>query len=149
MASLTTIEQAIIGRLSTALPYLKTCGSLSEFLSRGASEIEEFSPLCPAAFVVYQRGAYSRKMSGALDREMIFSVVVAVRNLRGDEAVRHGAAGDKGIYEVLEDVRTALCDQTCGMDIDPLAPVSEEAVSGTRDFAVYEIGFRTRSRFVS
>lgn len=149
MASLTTIEQAIIGRLSTTLPYLKTCGSLSEFLSRNVSEIEELSPLCPAAFVVYQRGAYSQKMSGVLDREMIFSVIVAVRDLRGDAAVRNGAAGDKGIYDVLEDVRTTLTDQTCGIDIDPFAPVSEEAVAGTRNFAVYEIRFRTRGRFAS
>ncbi len=105
------------------------------------------SPLCPAVYVIYGRGKYSQKMSGCQDREMIFGVIAVVRNLRGDPAVRHGAAGEKGIYQVLEDVRAALSGQSCGMDMDPLAPLSEEAVAGSRDFAIYEILFKTRCRF--
>lgn len=147
MPRITTIEQAIAGRLSSELPYLRTCGSLPDFLGRDTGTIEEMAPLCPSAYVIYRQGRYSQKISGCLDREMAFSVIVVVRNLRGDGAVRHGAQGEKGVYEVLEDVRAALTNQSCGVEIDPLAPVSEGAVAGSRDFAVYEILFKTRSRF--
>ncbi len=147
MPSITDIETAIIGRISDSLPCLRTCGSLSEFLGRDIEAIEEMAPLCPAAFVIYARGKYSQKLSGFQDREMIFGVIVVVRNLRSESAVRHGSAEEKGVYELLEDVRAALCGQSCGMEMDPLAPVSEQAVAGSRDFAVYEILFGTRCRF--
>lgn len=149
MPTVADIEQAIIGRLSSALPYIRTLGSISEFLGRDLGAIEEMAPLCPALFVIYGRGKYSQKISGCQDREMVFGVIAVVRNLRGDSAVRHGAAGEKGIYQVLEDVRAALSRQSCGIDIDPFAPVSEEAVAGSRDFAVYQIIFKTRCRFAA
>ncbi|MHC1727953.1 MAG: phage protein Gp37 [Syntrophobacteraceae bacterium] len=146
MPAIAEIENAILERLRASLPYLRTCGSLSEFLGRDLDAIEEMAPLCPAAFVIYEQGTYSQKMSGVQDREMHFCVILAVRNLRGESALRHGSPGQKGIYDVLEDVRAALSEQSCGVEIDPLSPVTEEAVSGSRDFAVYEILFRTRCR---
>ncbi len=148
MPRITEIEQAIVSRLSGALPYLRACCSLAEFLGRDAREVEELAILCPAVYVIYRQGKFSRKLSGAQDREMTFGVVVVVRNLRGDAAVRHGAPGEKGVYEVLEDVRAALSDQSCGVEIDPFAPVSEHSIAGTRNFAVYEILFKTRCRFI-
>ncbi|MCE5334267.1 MAG: DUF1834 family protein [Desulfobacteraceae bacterium] len=149
MSAIALIEDAIIGRLSTSLPYLRTCRSLSGFLPRDEAALEETAPLTPAAFLVYKRGAYSQQLSGALDRDMVFGVIVAVRNLKGDSAVRHGAAGEKGVYDVLEDVLNSLSGQACGMAIDPLLPVSEEALTGRRDFALYEILFKTRYRFAA
>lgn len=149
MPTVADVEQAIIGRLSSELPYVRTLGSLSEFLGRDLDAIEELAPLCPALFVIYGRGKYLQKMSGCQDREMVFGVVAAVRNLRGDSAVRHGAAGEKGIYQVLEDIRAALSGQSCGIDMDPLSPVSEEGVAGSRDFALYQILFKTRCRFAA
>lgn len=146
MSVIAEIEDAIIGRLSASISYLRTCDSLSSLLQRDINAIEQIAPLCPAAFAVYKRGAYSHSISGALDREMVFGVIVAVKNLKGDGAVRHGTAGDKGIYDVLEDVRAALSGQACGIAMDPLLPVSEEALVGRRDFALYEILFKTRCR---
>ncbi len=147
MPTVADVEQAIIGRLSSELPYVRTLGSISEFLERDLNTIEELAPLCPALFIVYARGKYSQNMSGCQDREMIFGVIAAVRNLRGDSAVRHGAAGEKGIYQVLEDVRAALSGESCGIEMEPLAPISEEAVAGGRDFALYQILFKSRCRF--
>ena len=147
MPSITEIEQAIIGRLTDSISYLRTRGSISEFLGRDIAAIEEMSPLCPAAYVIYGRGKYSQKLSGRLDREMTFGVIVIVRNFRGETELRHGGAGEKGAYEVLEDVREALSGQSCGIEMDPLEPVSEQAVAGSRDFAVYEVLFKTKCRF--
>ncbi|MEN6439777.1 MAG: phage protein Gp37 [Syntrophobacter sp.] len=147
MPGITEIEHALIGRLSSEVPYLRTCGSLAEFLSHDIGVMEEMAPLCPAAYVIYVRGKFSGKLPGCLDREMMFAVAVVVRNFRGESAVRHGSAGEKGAYEVLEDVRQVLSGQSCGMEMEPLLPVSEEAVAGNREFAVYKIIFRTRCRF--
>ena len=66
----------------------------------------------------------------------------------GRPSPRHGAAGEKGVYEVLEDVRAALTGQDCGIAIEPLLPVSDKAISGSRDLAVYGIRFKTRCRAV-
>lgn len=145
--TITEIEQAIISRLRDQIAYLRTVGSIAEFLADDIDSIEEYAPLCPAAFVVYDHGDFNHKMSGVQDREMIFNVLVVVRNLRGDSAARHGAAGEKGVYDVLEDVRSALSDQACGLSIDPLLPVSEEGIAGSKDLAVYGMAFRTRCRF--
>ncbi len=149
MPTVADVEQAIIGRLSSELPYIRTLGSISEFLGRDIDAIEEMAPICPALFVIYERGKYSQKISGCQDREMFFGVIAAVRNLRGDSAVRHGAGGERGVYQVLEDIRVALSGQSCGIDMEPLSPVSEEAMAGSSDFALYQILFKTRCRFAA
>ncbi len=146
MPDIAQIENAIMERLRENLPYLRTCGTLSEFLGGDMGVIEEMAPLCPAAFVIYEQGIFAQRLSGVLDREMTFGVIVAVRNFRAESALRHGSAGEKGIYDALEDVRAALSGQACGVEMDPLLPISEEAVTGSRDFAVYEIMFKTRCR---
>lgn len=147
MPGIAEIEQALIGRLSSEIPYLRTCGSLAEFLSRDIGVLEDMAPLCPAAYVVYVLGRFFQKLSGCNDREMLFAVAVVVRNFRAESSVRHGSPGEKGAYEVLEDVRRVLSGQACGVEMEPLLPVSEEAVAGSREFAVYKIIFRTRCRF--
>jgi phage gp37-like protein len=140
------IEEAIIARLGAELPYLRTCSSLGSFLARDPKEVAGLTPLCPAVYVVYQGAEYSHRMAGVQDRAMTFNAVALVRNLRGEPAPRHGQGVEKGVYEVLEDVRAALTGRDCGIQIDPLLPVSEQAITGARDLAVYGISFRTRCR---
>ncbi|MEM5789842.1 MAG: Gp37 family protein [Syntrophobacteraceae bacterium] len=147
MPTITEIETAMIARLRERITYLRTCGSMAEFLADDIENIEEYAPLCPAAFVVYDSGSYSHKVSGRQDREMVFNVLVVVRNLRGETAARHGVAGEKGVYDVLDDVRATLTDQSCGLAMDPLLPMSEEGVAGSKDLAIYAIAFKTRCRF--
>lgn len=147
MPCLTEIENALIVRLSSELSYLRTCGSLPEFLTRDVGMMEEMVPLCPAAYVIYIRGSFSHKLPGYQDREMMFAVAVMVRNFRAGSRLTHGSAGEKGVYEVIEDVRRVLSGQSCGIEMEPLLPISEEAVAGNREFAVYKITFRARCRF--
>jgi phage gp37-like protein len=138
------IEDAIIARLKAQLTYLKTCDSLGDYL---ADEAEDITIRFPAAYVVYGGGTYSYATSGVQDREMMFWVRAMAKNLRGDRAARHGKGADKGVYEILEDARAALTNQTCGLQIDPLLPVPEEPVAGDEHFADYGIGFKTRCRY--
>jgi phage gp37-like protein len=148
MYTVVQIEDAIIAQLKSGMSYLKTCASMAEFLSSRLEENDCCLPLLsPAVYVVYDRGSYSHKMSGAQDREMLFTIIAVVENLRGDVAARHGQGPHKGAYELLEDIRISLSNHSCGLNIDPLTPLSEEAISGNEKMAVYGISFRTSCRF--
>jgi len=143
MYTIDQIEDAIISRLQAQLTYLKTCASLGEFL---LDEVEDITVRFPAAYVAYERGEYHHAVSGVQDRIMTFVVVVMVKSLRGQEEARHGMGSEKGAYELLEDVRSALSDQDLGLQIDPLLPVDEQALEGDKQLAMYGIRFRTRCR---
>jgi len=143
MHTVTEIEDAIIARLTAEIPYLKGCASLGQFL---LEDIEENTLRYPAAYVAYQRGDYTYK-AGVQDRTMIFSVILVVRNERGDEAARHGQGAEIGVYRLLDDVRAALTDQSCGLAIDPLLPQSEQVIDGTDHVAIYGLTVSTRCRF--
>ena len=143
MYTIAQIEDAIIDRLKTQLTYLKTCDSLSEDLM---DEIETLTIRPPAAYVIYPSGRYEHA-TGVQDRFMEFLVILMAKNLRGDRAARHGEGAEKGAYEMLDDARNALTNQNCGLDIDPLLPVDEEIIGGSKDTAAYGIRFKTRCRF--
>jgi phage gp37-like protein len=145
MYTVTEIEDAIVDRLKSEVGYLRTCASLGQFL---VNESREFTRLFPAAYVSYARGSYDHRMNGIQDREMVFDVVCMASNARGDEAARHGDGTGKGAYDVMEDVRAALTNQSCGLNIDPLLPESEEHIEGDQKMAIYAVTFRTRCRFV-
>ena len=50
------------------------------------------------------------------------AVMVGTRNVRGERHTRRGSVGEPGSYQLLEDIRQLLTDQTFGLDIKPLAP---------------------------
>ena len=144
MYSIGQIEDAIVARLKAQLTYLKTCDSLNEDL---LGEIETLTIRPPAAYVIYNSGRYEHR-TGVQDRFMEFLVILMAKNLRGDRAARHGTGPEKGVYEMLDDARKALTDQSCGLDIDPLLPGDEELIGGTKEMAAYGIRFKTRCRFM-
>ncbi|MGD9505358.1 MAG: phage protein Gp37 [Syntrophobacteraceae bacterium] len=141
------IEDAITERLKSQMPGLRECASLARFLTAKGADRDGERLLSPAVYVVYSRGKYSHAWNGVQDREMFFNVVAMVENLRGDVAARHGEGSETGAYELIEAVRATLSGEQCGLDIDPLAPVSEEAIRGDATMAMYGITFRTSCRF--
>ncbi len=145
MYAIARIENAIIGRLRDQIPYLRTCASLAYFLLK---EIEDIALILPAAYVTYEQGDFEHSMSGAQDRRMVFSVLAMAGSMKGDEASRHGSGGGIGVYRLLDDVRVALTNQSCGLDIDPFRPITERSVDGDSHLSVYGISFETRCRFL-
>jgi len=144
MPTITEIENAIVDELKTRLIYLQTCKSLGEALTHDAADL---AIQVPAAYVVYEGGRYDHIMSGTQDRVMNFSVIVTAKNLRGEAEARRGQGATKGAYDLLDDVRAALSDNSVGLAIDPLLPVDENAIENTENAAVYAIRFATRVRF--
>jgi len=144
--TLTEIENVIVARLAAQIPYLKTCGTLAEFLAKDLDQVEEIGRQLPAVYAAYEGGEFEHKMSGVQDLTMTFTIVAVVANYRGEEAVRHGMGAEKGVYDLLHDIRAALSDQDCGIEIDPLLPLREGAIDGSGSLQIYGITFQTRCR---
>ncbi len=144
MCTIAEIEDAVVGRLRAEVSSLRTCASLAHFL---AKEIADIALVLPAAYVAYEQGEFDHKTNGVQDRTMVFNVFVMAGSMRGDEASRHGCGTESGVYTLLDDVRAALTNHDCGLDIDPLRPKTEHAVDGDRYYSIYAISFETRCRF--
>lgn len=134
----------MVARLESQISYLKKCDSIGEFL---IDDLDALAKQTPAAYVAYQNGRYDHKTSGVQDRHMTLSVIAVARSFRSQKAARAGrGTSEKGAYDVLEDVRAALSDQACDLDIDPLIPVRDGMIAGTQSIAIYAIDFETRCR---
>jgi phage gp37-like protein len=146
MYTITQIENAILSRLEAALSGVRTFGTLADFLAAKLDDIEAAALIMPAVYVVFDSSEYHYPLRAVQDRLMAFDVLVVVRNLRGDEAVRQGDGSAVGAYDLLESIRAALTGQQLALSIDSLIPTRERSVAGTEHLAVYSISFETRVR---
>jgi phage gp37-like protein len=138
------IEDAVISQIKSQMPYLKTVDALANLL---ADDSPDYAIIAPAVFVAYGSGSYRRVgTSSVFDRDMKVNVVIVQRNFIGQKRLLHGDAINRGIYDILEDVRAALTDQTCGLSIFPLTPVDDQGLEATRDVVVWGLSFHTRAR---
>lgn len=141
MITVAQIEQAIQDRLTERIPYLKSVGSIADFLT---ADLDQNTGLTPAAYVVFESGAFDHQIGMIQQMTLRYTVIVVVRNRRGNEAARRGAGQEIGAYQVLDDIRLALTHQTLGLGIDPLMPESIQGIAGSESVAVYGITFETR-----
>lgn len=59
-------------------------------------------------------------------------VMVGTRNVRGERQTRHGAVGEVGSYQLLDDVRNLLIGRELGLPISPLAVGADRTLYNTR-----------------
>jgi len=144
MYKINEIEDAIVSRLKTQIPYLLTCNSLGDIIM---SQAQERTLNYPAVYVVYKKGTYDHQIAGVQDKEMDFTVVAMAKNYRGEKEARHGKLTEKGAYNIMDDVRAALTNHAVGLDIDPLFPMDESELDGGESVATYGVVFRTKCRF--
>lgn len=75
----------------------------------------------PAAWVVFGGWRTPVDAGATLQAPAVFMVVVAARNLRNEQARRHGAgAGEAGSYQLMLDVAGLIHGQHLGLDIGAL-----------------------------
>jgi len=143
MTRVAEIEQAIISELKTTLTYFKKVSTLAEFLQMSADNL---AVLTPAAYVTYAGGSYKPRgmTTDRFDREMQFAIIVVCRNPISQARLLHGTPVREGVYEIIEDVVAALKGRTLGLDIQPLEPLSDNAMDGDTVTAVYGITFGTK-----
>ncbi len=133
------IETAIIDRLINRMgAYVKTIVSYQGNLP---GDLTSRGWRLPLSLVRLASTRAIKTAAHVYDLEMIFTILVADRNWRGNEEARRG---EGGVYQMLEDVRIALWDQDLNLNIDPLGLVREEAVMNDREFSVFEADYRTR-----
>jgi len=137
------MEDAVIETLRGALPYLRTCESLGEFM---VGDLDGVVKLAPAVYVAYGGGEVHQLMNGVDDHIVELAVIIVTRNARGEIAARHGKAGEKGAYGIIVDVWQALSGNSCGGDMDPLALKEVSPLYGEQDLAIYAMRFSTRVR---
>lgn len=145
-----TIEQAIITRLmalsaSGALGYslrqIKTYGGELKDQSARA-KIADF----PSLWLAFEGGRFDQPMNASDRSTLRFVLLVGTRNLRNEQAARHGgAAGEVGAYQILMDMAGLLAGYRPAEGVGPITlgdiqPLSVEE-SGNGRIAVYGLTF--------
>ncbi|MFP3866879.1 MAG: phage protein Gp37 [Desulfobacteraceae bacterium] len=133
------IEDAILAALTDRLgTYVKTIESYQGQLE---ADLGEFTWRLPAALITLQDTRVAKAAAHSYDLKLTFTIIVADRNLRGNQ---EGRWGNTGAYQMLEDVRSALWDQDLGLEINPFMLLEEEAVINNRQVAVFAADYQTQ-----
>ncbi|HRZ28694.1 MAG TPA: DUF1834 family protein [Spirochaetota bacterium] len=140
MHTIQEIEDKIIAELK-ASGLSSTVKNISTYhgeLDSLVGEIRQMTISFPAILVLYGGSQFSEPANRSYDDEAIFTVVIIAQDLRGRDKLR------TGIYPILETLKDTLIDNDLGCrDIDPLHPISIEAILVTSQFSVYALDLRT------
>jgi phage gp37-like protein len=131
------IEDQIITKLKE-LTYLKTVETYAGQLEEG--EIKKFLVNFPAVLVAYSGSNYEWIDGPNYNEACDFSVLVCAKNVRGNKAIRKAAAG---CYQMIEDVKAKLINQTFGLEIEKLKILRVQLVGISQTTAIYGIDFQT------
>lgn len=131
MITVGTIENAICTRLQTAAAS-GILGYRFKIVAPYGGEFDNEAALktalntLPAAYpILVDERQVEERGRGRWLMEGVFAVFFAAQNKRNSYAARHGAAGDVGVYQMAQDARRLLSEQTLGLgaDISPLVPL--------------------------
>jgi len=131
------IEDAVMARIKTEMPYVKT---VETYAGQLEGEIEKLAIPFPAVFVVYGGSDYQWVDGKSFNDAPGLSVIIAAKDLRGSEDLRKG---QYGCYRMIRDVLKTVASQTFGFDIWPMKPVKVSLILISRIMAAYGIDFQT------
>jgi phage gp37-like protein len=103
-----------LGPLGIRARYIEGYGGQFE----SPEEIAEAGTLAPAIFVAYD--GETGEMNGDNYISHVGMTVFVLAESYNPEQLRLGGPNVPGLYQMIEAVRKALVNQTCGLDIDPL-----------------------------
>ena len=115
------IENAIIARLKARLAYLVDAFSYQG--SDPEAVLQQLIRRMPATAVVFTGADFERVGQKSWRKVGQFKILVAVQNLRSEQARRQGSGSEKGAYKVIEDIESALIFKDLGLEIEPLLPL--------------------------
>lgn len=141
MLSLTEIEDLLLARIKAQLPYLVTVESYQGQIDEKAIEDAKVVIRTPAVLVLLKKTAGSLIAFNEVEETYEFTLIIACRNLRGQEAARRE---DGGAYQILTDLRRALWDYTLAPALLPLEFVLDDAFLVTREWAIYFATYTTK-----
>lgn len=146
------IEQGIIDKIEAANGIAGALGyELRKIASYGNeldANIKSLVRQFPAAWVVFGGAPKPKRQAGNVWLyEPVFSVLVATKNRRNNEAARRGVGAKPGSYQIAEDIAALLAGQDLGLTISLIEPgairsVLNGAVQGA-DASIYAVELHT------
>lgn len=130
------IEDAVIARVKAA----SDSGELGYRLAQVASYGGEFDDESfftavrkfPAVWVTVGGSKPQRKSARVWTMAPVIAVMVGSRSVRGERFARHGAVGEVGSYQLLQDMTDLLAGQRLGLPIEPLTPGADRTLFNVR-----------------
>ena len=130
------IEDAVIARIKAASDSGDLGYRLAAVQSYGGEFDDEafFSAVrkFPAVWVTVGGSKLQRKSARVWTMAPVIAVMVGSRSVRGERFTRHGAVGEVGSYQLLQDVTDLLAGQKLGLPIEPLAPGADRTLFNVR-----------------
>lgn len=131
MSRYAVIEDGVLAALDALR--VQNGGPLRTLETTGQEDMDQllerlFRARPPACFVIAEgmRGGPLRP-GGLQDQQFAVSLLLGSRNFRGQKAARRGAAGEPGVYDLLDATRNALTGhQLSGLPADVLIPGNEK-----------------------
>jgi phage gp37-like protein len=136
--SLSALEEAILGALQAELGSLVP--TVASHQGNWLKDLQSQARRLPAVLIRWRQTRSEQVALGSADLTMDFTILIAVRPLRGEAASR---LQEEGIYQILEGVRRALWQQDLGLEITPFSLEKEESWLTTKELAVYGAEYRT------
>jgi phage gp37-like protein len=133
-----TLEDALLGALQTELGSLVK--TLETHQGDWRTDLKQRAWRFPAVLLRLQQSRGAQVTLRSCDLTLDFTVLVVVRDLRGED---QGRRGETGAYQLLEGVRKALWLQDLGLELLPCQLLREEPVLNNQEFSVYAADYRT------
>ena len=110
------------------------CKKIESYAGQLEEDLSRRIRLFPAVFVMFSRGS-ARMLTGIeYEKTVHFDRFVVSKSLKSNVGARKD---DYGTYQMLKDLETLLVDNQLGLEIEPIALISEEPVLNTKQFSIY------------
>jgi phage gp37-like protein len=134
----TTVEDAVVAALKTELA--GQVNTLATYQGDWLADLHREDWRFPAVLVQLRQSRGEQITLGSYDLSLEFTVLVMVRQLRGEAMGRREA---DGVYQLLAGVRKALWHQDLGLELQPLNLIKEEPLLSDQEFSVYAARYGT------
>jgi phage gp37-like protein len=136
--SWSAVEEAILVALKAEIGSLVP--TVASHQGNWLKDLQSQAWRLPAVLVRWRQTRSEQVALGSSDLTWNFTILIAVRPLRGEAASR---LQEGGMYQILEGVRRALWQQDLGLEIIPFSLEKEESWLTTKKLAVYIAEYQT------
>ncbi len=114
-----------------------------------SENLTQFVIQFPAILVAFAGSAYKMDAYPYMIEELTYTILIADRNMRGNEAARKGAPRTVGTYTLMRQVRQLLHGKRLDLSMatsDPLTIVREVALVNTKTVSIYSAEYLVRQK---
>jgi phage gp37-like protein len=147
--SVEEIEDALVSTLQaneTLDGYVKT---FEKMPWNRIADLKKYLKQYPAIIVAYRGGNDDTGNFSVMDHAGLFAVMCAHQNVRSPSAAASGpVSGEKGVYDMLNDVLNVLNFSKLGLDIIMCKAKGVRAVAATQSLTIFSRDFEVTWRYV-